>query len=422
MSGTVETGRPAVVSGGPERSQDAGQASQHANSIMNGVGCQGPDARDRARGALRSLLAGTPLQSEPNGLGVYGEPVTVVAKAFAESGKDGAKKAFAALAKKDPELGRLLAEDSGPRRVEWTAAELLAADFPPIRWVVPGLLPEGLTFLAGKRKIGKSWAALQIALAVATGGVVLKQRVKAGRVLYLALEDSPKRLKARMQVQSWPRCHDVTFATAWLPLDQGGLAELQRRIDDGGYCLVIIDTLSRALSARQDQMDLSAMTAVLSNLQRVAQDRAMAVLLVDHHSKASGGIPGSDPVDDVIGSSAKVAVADSILGLYRKRGERGAILRATGRDIEDAELALEWIADGCYWELLGNAEDVRQKTLQDDLLAAVDVLGGEATTSQLAEHLGKDRGNVSRELAELLNKGLIKRLARRGKEQPYGRA
>ncbi len=38
----------------------------------------------------------------------------------------------------------------------FTAAEIVAEELPPVRWVVPDLLPEGVTLLAGKQKLGKS--------------------------------------------------------------------------------------------------------------------------------------------------------------------------------------------------------------------------------------------------------------------------
>jgi AAA domain len=52
----------------------------------------------------------------------------------------------------------------------FTAAALQKQTFPPVRYVVPGLVPEGLTLFCGRPKIGKSWAGLDIAVAVASGG------------------------------------------------------------------------------------------------------------------------------------------------------------------------------------------------------------------------------------------------------------
>ncbi len=51
-----------------------------------------------------------------------------------------------------------------------SSADLMAKDLPPVRYVVPGIIAEGLTLLAGKSKIGKSWLILGTAIAVACGG------------------------------------------------------------------------------------------------------------------------------------------------------------------------------------------------------------------------------------------------------------
>jgi hypothetical protein len=51
-------------------------------------------------------------------------------------------------------------------RMAWTAAELLATDFPEPRWAVPGILPEGAILLAGPPKVGKSWMTLGLGFGV----------------------------------------------------------------------------------------------------------------------------------------------------------------------------------------------------------------------------------------------------------------
>ena len=62
----------------------------------------------------------------------------------------------------------------------WAVAELYAADFPAPRFVVADLVPAGLTILAGRPKLGKSWLALQTAAAVGTGGSVLGLNAECG--------------------------------------------------------------------------------------------------------------------------------------------------------------------------------------------------------------------------------------------------
>ena len=85
------------------------------------------------------------------------------------------------------------------RTTIFNAQELRDKVFPPIKWAVEGFLPEGLSILAGGPKIGKSILALHLATGVAIGGCVLgKINVAKGQVLYLALEDTPRRLQERI--------------------------------------------------------------------------------------------------------------------------------------------------------------------------------------------------------------------------------
>ena len=50
-----------------------------------------------------------------------------------------------------------------------SAEELRTKTFEPLRWTVPDYLPEGLTLLGGRPKIGKSWQALDISVGVSSG-------------------------------------------------------------------------------------------------------------------------------------------------------------------------------------------------------------------------------------------------------------
>src|SRR5262245_22228946 len=56
-----------------------------------------------------------------------------------------------------------------------TDKDLQTKVFPPVRIIVPGLIPEGVTIVAGKPKIGKSWLALDICAAIAGERFMLGQ-------------------------------------------------------------------------------------------------------------------------------------------------------------------------------------------------------------------------------------------------------
>ncbi len=89
-----------------------------------------------------------------------------IATQIAQAAADGNLDAAAAI----------LARAEGPRnkarrvKTSYTGDELSDAEFPDPVWLVPGLIPVGLVVLAGRPKLGKSWMALQLAGAVASGG------------------------------------------------------------------------------------------------------------------------------------------------------------------------------------------------------------------------------------------------------------
>src|SRR5262249_1880855 len=82
----------------------------------------------------------------------------------------------------------------------FSAKELQSMRFPPLSWIIPNIIPaEAGTLLCSKPKFGKSWLAYDLCSACTTDGYTLGNIKPAqGSVLYLALEDSKRRLQRRM--------------------------------------------------------------------------------------------------------------------------------------------------------------------------------------------------------------------------------
>ena len=372
-----------------------------------------------AKIAIGSVLDGNaPNGADPAEMGAYATPYAEMARAWQDGGTDAARRVFNACTAQMPELIKLIAGDGAlpKRQTAFSAAELLSTQFPDIAWSVPGLIPVGLAFLAGRPKMGKSWLSLQIAAAVGSGGQVLGRKVDAGRVLYLALEDSPRRIQDRLRKQHAGSNAQIDFRFDWQPLTGQGSSDLVTALGTGGYKLIVVDTISRALG-RADQMDAADMNVTMGVLQRITLDYNITMLLVDHHRKSNGA--NADVIDDVMGATSKAAVADAALGIYRERGKTEAVLRVTGRDVEDSETAIKFDPlTGC-WQMVGDASGVRTESVQADILTAISELGSKATIKQVADWLRRDKSNTFREIQELVAKGKLTRLEKSGRQVLY---
>jgi hypothetical protein len=236
------------------------------------------------------------------------------------------------------------------------ADDLARKDIPPLRWIIPGLLPEGACILAGRPKRGKSWLSLHLALAVAWGGKALGGlSVGQGRVLYLALEDGERRLQDRLARLDSGAPHELTFATRWARAADGGVAHinewLPKHKEDAR--LVVIDTLARFRDRRTSSGNVyDADYQAIEGLQQLATEYRVAVLVVHHTSKRLA----NDPFDTVNASLGLTGAADAMLILERANNTPFATLHPSGRDLPNEEpINLRWVGEQCLWQVTDQA-------------------------------------------------------------------
>ena len=291
----------------------------------------------------------------------------------------------------------------------FTAADLMREELPPVRWGVPGILPEGLSLLAGKPKLGKSWLALGLAVAKASGGLALgKIPVDRGEVLYLALEDNRRRLQGRLRkvLNGEPAPGGLHIATEWSRVDEGGADDLDDWLavhPDAG--LVVVDILKVVRPKASGNRGIyDGDYEALQSMQRLAGAHGVTVLVVHHTRKMAA----ADPVDEVSGSTGLSGGADGIMVLKRDRGKADAYLHVTGREIEEeAELALRWDASVASWTLAGDAEEYRLSQERRSVLKTLGAAGGGISPKEIAEALGKSVDSVKVLLGEMVKAGQV---------------
>ena len=239
-----------------------------------------------------------------------------------------------------------------------TAADLQQKDIPPIHFIVNNLLSVGLNILASPPKYGKSWMMLALCLAVASGGRFLGYTTNQCGCLYLALEDSQRRLKARMDKLLAGKAAPAGFhfATMADTIDNGlfdELADLFKVHPDTG--LIVIDTLQRVRGAAHGKEGAYAADyREVGALKAFADSHNVALLLVHHLRKMKDD---GDPFNMISGTNGIMGASDATMVLTKeKRGDSNATLSVVGRDIESSDTVLRFNKNTCYWENLGDAD------------------------------------------------------------------
>jgi RecA-family ATPase len=296
-----------------------------------------------------------------------------------------------------------------PAPQDVSAAELVKMEIPPPKWAVPDIMPEGLTLLCGKPKRGKSMLALNLALAITNGGLALGHYPAVqGPVIYLALEDTLRRLKDRvvtMLSAGGVASENLKIYTDFPRMHQDGIAMLEKRIKyNTGTRLVVIDTLGKFRPPRmKNEIQYDYDYEVGSQLKALA-DRCQVCVLVVHHMRKT---ESEDKFDDVIGSFGVTGSADGIILLIRKTGQADAELHVTGRDIEENKLALKFDNELLSWNVIGSVTEVTGTERQQQVLTVLLESKFAMKPKEIALATGLSADYVRKTLIRLLKQGFV---------------
>jgi hypothetical protein len=287
-----------------------------------------------------------------------------------------------------------------------SARELQNMEFPELKYVVPDILPEGLTLLAGKPKVGKSFFGLQVGNAVANGSSALGgDRCEAADVLYCALEDNERRLQWRlkkMQISRWSR--RLQFWCQMPRLNEGGLHMIEQWIKSVRHPgLIVVDTLAkvRPLQGKTENTQYAADYQALADLHALALRYHLAIIVVHHQRK----MDADDPFDTVSGTLGLTGAADTIVLLLRDHG--GYLLLARGRDILEIEKAMSFDSANCHWQLIGDADKVRTTRQRAAIMQAMKEIDTAASPKEIASAAELPTTNVNKTLKRMTRDGLI---------------
>ncbi len=266
-------------------------------------------------------------------------------------------------------------------------AEYLAFPRSPETWLIRPLLPVGgLMAIYGDPKVGKSYAALQLASCLSSGsgdwlGFGLPQKAKT---VYIQL-DTPRSLwSARLSAlleSGLPVDHlllaDRETLNTW-PFDIMNPEHynlLRSALKLHAPDVVILDTLREA--HRADENDSTEMQKVMSTLSACVQP---AALIVVAHARKPSPDGNKSLLSDMRGSGYIVGAADAIVRFSHKAAY------FTSRALEEGSVKLERLDNGLWAPLMSEVDQHLSSVLLDPSLTSIRARGRElAARSGLSE-------------------------------------
>ena len=228
------------------------------------------------------------------------------------------------------------------------AARVAAAGEP--RWLIQGLWPaDAYGVLAAQEKAGKTWAALDLAVSVATGRPWLDHFAcpSPGPVLVFLGEGGERATVRRIEAIAAAKgvdseqladqlrlCFRVPRLAA--PGAGGELAAIEQELTAHPAVLVVLDPLYLA-AAGASGSNLYDMGGVLQAIQGVCQTAGCALLVVTHWNKTGDG-RGADRISGA-GPAAWARVICSVAVHYRGSDPDGASTVLLGVELIGGEIA-----------------------------------------------------------------------------------
>lgn len=287
-----------------------------------------------------------------------------------------------------------------------TALELIQRPDIESNYIVEGVVPIGLTILAGQQKAGKSTIATQLGLDTGSGNSFLDNfNTQKSKVIFLSLEEADELTTNRLKriCNPFESLQNVEYYFKFESLDEGGLEKVEWYIEQSpDVGLVIIDTLANFIGDRlKGTHGYSNESSIARRFHKIAKVYGVAIIAIHHTTK---NITGS--INDIRGFGGYTATADNVLMLTSDKTRGIGKLQRIGR-YGDADYALKYNQERHCWDYLGIFDDTVLTQERLDILEVLIDACGPLMVKRIAKEVKKSPSATSNLLKRLVIQGYV---------------
>lgn len=246
-----------------------------------------------------------------------------------------------------------------------TGSEFMAVQKPEPPQLIEGVLHQGSKMiLGGASKSRKSWALIDMMLAVSAGVPWWGLTTKQGRVLYINFELPDFAFQHRLEAIA--RQKGITdfsgidlwnlrgFATDFSVL----IPKILLRVKDQRYALIVLDPIYKGLGKR-DENKAGDIASLCNEIEQLAVQSGAAVVFGAHYSK--GNQAGKEAIDRIGGSGVFARDPDVILTMTPHEEKDAYVIDLTLRALPQLDaFVVRWTS--CLFQCDATADATRIKT------------------------------------------------------------
>ena len=273
------------------------------------------------------------------------------------------------------------------------ALDFMTSNIPPANWLVESIWQEhALGFISGAPKAYKSFLALDLAFAVATGGDFLGRYSTGGvgrSVMYVQMESSKSAFRDRVRsvasrFAAAPSNLRLITNEPVLLEDPSWVERIENELDAHRPALLILDPLASLTSGDENS---SQEMGALIRLFRAWRDRFGCAVCVVHHTGKGGEKSGAKRSGEKMrGSSALHGALEAALHVDRVDDDTPRInVRVETKEAEPPHpFVCEFRPEGSELVVIGDMRSLNDDNIRETLIGL-----GEATVHDLVAALGE---------------------------------